>query len=68
MYIKWLTKRKTEKSEEYKSQNKEVRKRINEAKNQYQEQKCNQIESKIGGARPTEVWKSIRTMKTKRKH
>lgn len=63
-----MTKQTRERREEYKEKNKELRRRITEIKNQYWEKRCGQIEGMIGGARSTEVWKTIKGMKTNNAH
>ncbi|KAL3282826.1 hypothetical protein HHI36_005989, partial [Cryptolaemus montrouzieri] len=61
--IKWLSDKTNVNWERYKAKNRKARQAIKEQKNQNQN-KCQEVESLIGGARSTEVWGTIKQMKT----
>lgn len=63
-YHRWLNNKTREERELYKTKNREVRNKIKQEKNEYWEQKCGQIDSLIGRSRSTEVWRTVRNMKT----
>lgn len=65
LHAKYLTNRNEDNNLNYKRKNKELRNRIKKGKNMFWEQKCNHINTYIGGAQSTEVWKTIKNMKTK---
>lgn len=60
----YLTTRTNQTYQSYKIKNRELRHKIKEERNQQWEQCCNRIESLIGGSQSTEVWRTVKTMKT----
>ena len=67
IYKKYLTQRTETNRQEYKEANKKLRQKIKCDKNNFWERKCSEINAYIGGAQATEVWQTIKGMKTNRK-
>lgn len=62
-YKKFLMHRTEENNRNYKEKNRELRNKIKKEKNNFWEQKCNQINAYVGGSRSTEVWQTIKNLK-----
>ena len=67
LYAKYLSKNCETNRQSYKDKNREVRRRIKHEKNLFWEQKCGNINAYLGGSQCTEVWKTIKSMKSKRR-
>ncbi|XP_044745199.1 craniofacial development protein 2-like [Coccinella septempunctata] len=64
LFNNWLANKNQNSRDRYRSKNRELKKKIKETKDRFWEEKCYQIENYIGGAQSTEVWRTIRSLKT----